>query len=89
MKKHSQDKVHKCQHCSRKFYRHDMCFEHQKVCDFEEVAEHSVKRKFPEEDENDGLPNKQGTRVVHSGLVSEPHFRSLCMTTVNLHEIDE
>ena len=165
MKKHSQDKADQCQ-----FYRHDLCFEHQKVCD------HSVKRKFREEDKNDGRPKKQA-KVVHSeslptekeelcdsiggsedpfgftsaisdsletfkfkprihekrdlrlflhikkrsllrhlireladkkgikwfvsvqvkfvkpkidgsDLVSKPHFRSLCMTTVNLHEID-
>ena len=55
-----------------------MCFEHQKVCDFEKVAEHSVKRKFSEEDENDGLPKKQGTRVVHSASLQTENDRKLC-----------
>ena len=182
MKKHSQEKLHQCQYCSRKFYRRDTCLEHQKLCAFEKEDDHhdSIKRKYPEGKENGEQRAKQWRwddatvntttegNDVHSGEdtgcsenpcalttamkhslktfklkpqiqekndlsrllyankaslvnrlsqdlktnrglkwfisvqvklfkpkadgsdeISEPHFRSLCMTTVNVHEIEE
>ena len=52
MKKHSQERTHQCH--SRKFYRHDRCFQNQKVCEFEKFEERrdGGKRKYPEREEN-------------------------------------
>ena len=53
MKKHSQEKTHQCQYCSRKFYRHDKLLEHQTLCEFDKEDDQGIKRKFPGEDSED------------------------------------
>lgn len=64
MKKHSQEKTHQCQYCSRKFYCHDKCVEHQKVCDFETFVERrdGGKQNYPEGEKNGEQRAKQSRR---------------------------
>lgn len=89
MKKRSQEKTDECQHWRRRFYRKEKCLENEKFCEFQKQV-------------GQGLTIKNGLKwfvsvqvefikpkVDSSDFVSEPHFRSLCMTIVNVHETED
>ena len=91
MKRHTEEKRHVCNGCSKKFHRKDKCDEHQVVCLFNKREEEEERKRKAEEYPEEPPPKVQKTSQVGEGQ-SEPEVDDVdpCLSALNnsLKEIE-